>query len=162
MMVPTPPPPAHPAPAPEAPRPALRAQYAWGYAGPEGEGRGTLSLLLDPASGRLVLELHGLGERLLLLTGNRSEGYHLQVPRQGVDTRSADLSNLPLPFLPALGTVEGLHRLIAQGEGPGVKARRFDASGPRNLRYQGRDDRGNEITVWLTRSRWEPLAPAAP
>lgn len=161
-MAQPPPPPVLPAPAPEAPRPAFRAQYAWGYAGAEGEGRGTLSLLLDPATGRLVLELHGLGERLMLLTGDRAGGYHLQVPRQGVDAQAASLAGLPLPFLPALGDAEGLHRLLTKGEGPGVKARRFDASGPRSLRYQGRDDRGGEVTVWLTRTRWEPLPPPAP
>ena len=48
----------------------IRAQYGWGYAGPDGEGVGTLSLLMEPASGRLVLELHAPGERLVLLEGD--------------------------------------------------------------------------------------------
>lgn len=162
MMVQAPPPPAQPAPAPEAPRPAVRAQYTWGYAGAEGEGRGTLSLLLDPATGRVVMELHGLGERLMLLQGDRNAGYHLQVPRQGVDARAADLSGLPLPFLPLVADATGLYLLLTEGSGPGVKARRFDAFGPRTLSYRGRDERGGEMMVWLTRTRWEPLPPAAP
>lgn len=161
-MIQATPPPVLPAPAPVQPRPAIRAQYAWGYAGTEGEGRGTLSLLLDPGTGRLVLELHGLGERLMVLTGDRAGGYHLQVPRQGVDTRAGNLAGLPLPFLPLVGDADGLYRLLAEGTGPGVKARRFDAFGPRNLRYQGRDDHGGEVMVWLTRTRWEPLPPAVP
>lgn len=149
--------PAHVAP-PPAPAPtAYRAQYAWGYAGIDGEGRGTLSLQWDPTSEAVVLELHGLGERLLLLTGNRASGYHLQIPRQGVDTQSASFRDLPLPFLPSLGDVKALHRLLTQGEGPGVQASRFDASGPRNLRYRGQDERGHDVTVWLTRKRWESL-----
>ncbi len=161
-MIQATPPPVLPAPAPVQPRPAIRAQYAWGYAGTEGEGRGTLSLLLDPGTGRLVLELHGLGERLMVLTGDRAGGYHLQVPRQGVDTRAGNLAGLPLPFLPLVGDADGLYRLLAEGTGPGVKARRFDAFGPRSLRYQGRDDHGGEVMVWLTRTRWEPLPPAVP
>ena len=44
-----------------APAIPVRAQYGWGYAGPEGEGVGTLSLLMEPISGRLVLELHAPG-----------------------------------------------------------------------------------------------------
>lgn len=161
-MIQATPPPVLPAPAPVQPRPAIRAQYAWGYAGTEGEGRGTLSLLLDPGTGRLVMELHGLGERLMVLTGDRAGGYHLQVPRQGVDTRAGNLAGLPLPFLPLVGDADGLYLLLAEGTGPGVKARRFDAFGPRSLRYQGRDDHGGEVMVWLTRTRWEPLPPAVP
>lgn len=76
-MMPIQTPPAEVTPAPAAP---VRAQYGWGYSGSGGEGTGTLNLLMEPISGRLVAELHGLGERLLLLEGDRATGYHLQVP----------------------------------------------------------------------------------
>jgi len=145
-------PPAVAAPAPAAP---IRAQYGWGYAGPEGEGVGTLSLLMEPASGRLVLELHGPGERLLLLEGDRATGYHLQVPRQKLDQRAATLAQLPLPFLPQVPSVEALLRLLRTGEGTGVSVTKRDAQGPLKLRWQGRDPRGKEEQVWLERKRWE-------
>lgn len=140
-----------------APQP-LRAQYGWGYAGADGEGKGTLSLLLDPATGRVVLEIHGLGERLVFLTGDRASGYRVQIPRQNVDARSASLGALPLPFLPQLGSCEGLHRLLTEGGGAGVKVTRKDAKGPVKLRYAGKDDRGREVMVWLERTRWELVA----
>lgn len=154
-----PPPPPAVAPAPEPPRPAVRAQYVWGYVGAEGEGKGDLSVLVDPATGRVVMELHGLGERLMLLEGDRASGYRLQVPRQGLDTRAADLAGLPLPFLPLVGNAEGLHRLLSEGTGPGVKVTRRDGLSPVKLRYDGRDDRGKEVQVWLDRKRWEPVKP---
>ena len=137
----------------------IRAQYGWGYAGADGEGKGTLSLLLEPATGKVVLEVHGLGERLVFLSGDRASGYHVQIPRQGVDERAAGLSALPLPFLPRLGSCEGLHRLVTEGLGAGVKVTRKDARGPVKLRYSGKDDQGHEVMVWLERTRWEPLAP---
>lgn len=136
---------------------AIRAQYGWGYAGSDGEGKGTLSLLLEPAAGRVVLEIHGLGERLVLLSGDRSSGYRVQIPRQNVDERAMSLGALPLPFLPQLGTSEGLYRLLTEGLGSGVKVSRRDAQGPVKLRYAGKDDKGREVLVWLERTRWEPF-----
>lgn len=141
----------------QAPEPKLlKAQYAWGYAGKDGEGQGTLSLLLEPATGRVVLELHGLGERLCLLSGNTATGYRLQIPRNKVDRQVQDFGSLPLPFLPQLGSPVALMRLLTQGEGPGVKVTAKDAQGPRKLKYSGRDEGGNEALVWLERKRWEP------
>ena len=137
----------------------LRAQYGWGYAGPEGEGKGSLSLLLEPATGRVVLEIHGLGERLVLLTGARVGGYRVQIPRRQVDETALNLAALPLPFLPQLGSCEGLYRLVTEGVGTGVKVTRKDASGPVKLRYAGKDEKGREVMVWLERTRWEPVTP---
>lgn len=143
--------------------PPIRAQYGWGYVGPEGEGKGSLSVLLEPASGRVVLEIHGLGERLVLLTGDRAGGYRVQIPRQHLDDHAATLAGLPLPFLPQVGSCEGLYRLLAEGGGPGVKVGRKDAQGPVKLSYTGKDDKGHEVMVWLNRTRWEPVpAIAAP
>lgn len=135
----------------------LRAQYGWGYAGSDGEGKGTLSLLLEPTTGKIVLEIHGLGERLVFLTGDRASGYRVQIPRQHVDEKATALAALPLPFFPQIGSCEGLYRLVT--EGAGVKVTRKDAKGPVKLRYSGKDDQGHEIMVWLERTRWEPLAP---
>lgn len=151
-MMPLQTPPAETAPAPSVP---VRAQYGWGYAGPEGEGVGTLSLLMEPASGRLVAELHGLGERLLLLEGDRASGYRLQVPRQKVDQRAASLGALPLPFLPQVPSVEALLALLRTGEGSGVSVLRKDASGPLKLHWRGKDPKGRDEQVWLDRKRWE-------
>lgn len=146
-----------------APPQPLRAQYGWGYAGPEGEGKGSLSILLEPATGRVVLEIHGLGERLVFLTGDRAGGYRVQIPRQNLDQQAGSLGALPLPFLPQMGSCEGLYRLLTEGAGPGVKVTRKDAKGPVKLRYAGRDDKDREVMVWLERTRWEPLpAPARP
>ena len=139
---------------PQVPVP-LRAQYAWGYAGADGEGQGTLAVLLEPTSGRLVLELHGLGERLALVSGERSTGYRIQIPRQHIDQSAPDLGALPLPFLPSLGGTDGLWRLLTQGEGPGVKVTKRDPQGPRKLKYAGKDEKGKEVLVWLTREKWE-------
>ncbi len=145
-----------PAPTPSQP---LRAQYGWGYAGADGEGKGTLSLLVDPSTGRIILEVHGLGERLVLLTGDRGSGYHVQIPRQHVDEKALSLGALPLPFLPQLGSCEGLYRLLTEGQGTGVKVTRKDAQGPVKLQYAGKDDQGREVMVWLARTRWEPIKP---
>jgi hypothetical protein len=138
-----------------APAAPIRAQYGWGYAGPDGEGVGTLSLLMEPVSGRLVLELHAPGERVLLLEGDRVSGYRLQVPRQRIDQRAASLSQLPLPFLPQVPSVEALLGLLRTGEGTGVSVTRKDAHGPLKLHWQGKDALGKDEQVWLERKRWE-------
>ena len=138
-----------------APATPIRAQYGWGYAGPDGEGVGTLSLLMEPATGRLVLELHAPGERLVLLEGDGASGYRLQVPRQKLDQRAPSLSQLPLPFLPQVSSVEALLRLLRTGEGDGVSVTKKDATGPLKLHWQGKDARGKDEQVWLDRKRWE-------
>jgi hypothetical protein len=147
------------APALEAPapvRPLLRAQYSWGYAGADGQGKGTLSVLLDPATGRTVLELQGLGERLMLLEGDSASGYRVQIPRRELDQRAPTLAAIPLPFLPQVGSPGALYTLLAEGAGTGVKVTKRDQSGPVKLRYQGVDEKGKEVLVWLERTRWEP------
>ena len=139
--------------------PSIRALYDWGYVGADGEGKGTLSVLLELEKGHVVMELHGLGERLVLLQGDAESGYRLQIPRQKVDRVVKALDELPVPFLPKLGTPEALGRLLERGDGPGVKATDKDALGPRKLRYQGKDEKGNDLMVWLTRTRWERPSP---
>jgi hypothetical protein len=147
--------PAQAAPAPAALAAPVRAQYGWGYSGPDGEGTGTLSLLMDAATGKLVLELHGLGERLVLLEGDQASGYHVLAPRQKLDQRAATLADLPLPFLPQVPSVEALLKLLRTGEGPGVTVTRKDATGPLKLHWQGQDPKGRTEQVWLDRKRWE-------
>jgi len=145
----------------QAPEPApaqpIRAQYGWGYAAADGEGKGTLSVLIEPSSGKIVLEIHGLGERLALLTGDRGSGYRMQIPRRELDERAMSLGALPLPFLPQLASSEGLYRLLTEGGGAGVKVTKKDAKGPVKLRYSGKDEKGREVMVWLERTRWEPI-----
>jgi len=143
-------------PAAPAPRPLLRAQYAWGFAGGRDQGKGTLAVLIEPATGRTVLEIQGLGERLALLEGDRATGYRVQIPRQKVDVRAASLAGIPLPFFPELGSADQLYQLLADGTAAGVQVTQRDASGPVKLRYQGTDAKGKELTVWLERTRWEP------
>lgn len=133
----------------------IKAQYSWGYLGDDGEGKGTLAVLVEVATGRVVLELHGMGERLMLLVGDRAKGYHVQIPRQKLDETTPKLGDLPLPFLPQVATAEGLRDLILTGTGPGVKVAKKDAKGPLKLKYQGKDDRGKEVLVWLVRTRFE-------
>jgi len=133
----------------------LKAQYQWGYAGADGQGKGDLSVLLEPGSGRAILELQGLGERLMLLEGDSASGYRVQIPRQKIDTSAPTLGAVPLPFFPQMGSVDALYRLLSEGTGPGVKVTRRDPLGPVKLRYQGLDDKGKEVMVWLTRTRWE-------
>ncbi len=133
----------------------VRAQYGWGYAGPDGEGVGTLSLLMEATTGRIVIELHAPGERLLLLDGDRTSGYRLQVPRQNIDQRAGSLAQLPVPFLPQVQSVEGLLRLLRTGEGAGVSVQKKDAQGPLKLHWRGKDARGKDEQVWLDRKRWE-------
>jgi hypothetical protein len=149
------------APAPAPPARPLRAQYAWGYVGADGEGKGTLNLLLDEGTGEVVLELQGIGERLMLLQGDGRTGYRLQIPRRQVDTTAASLGELPLPFLPQLGGPAALWALVAQGRGPGVKVTKRDGAGPLKLKYQGKDDQGKDVHVWLERKIWQPSPPGA-
>jgi hypothetical protein len=73
-----------------------------------------------------------------------------------VDQRAPSLAGLSLPFLPRLGSPEGIHRLLTQGDAPGVKVTKKDAKGPVKMRYDGKDEEGRELTVWLARTRWEP------
>ena len=155
---PLPPAAAQAAPAPAA-KPLLRAQYRWGYAGADGQGKGVLSVLLEPATGRTVLELQGLGERLMLLEGDSAGGYRVRIPRQDLDERAAALGDIPLPFFPQLGTADALYRMLAEGAGTGVKVTKKDDQGPVKMRYQGADAKGREVMVWLERTRWE-LGPA--
>ena len=159
MMLALPAPQAQAAPAPPAPVP-VKALYGWGYEGPEGEGTGLLSLFLDPATGRVVMEIQGLGERLLLLEGDRAAGYRVQVPRQKLDARAATLAGLPLPFLPQIPSPGALLALLRQGAGPGVTIQKQDALGPVKLHWTGKDPQGRTEQVWLTRKRWQPLAAA--
>ena len=121
----------------------------------EGEGKGTLNILLEPATEKVVLELYGLGERLMLLTGDRTGGYRVQIPRRELDLKGASFGELPLPFLPQLGSAEALHRLLAEGSGPGVKVTKRDGKGPVKLRYSGQDEHGKDVMVWLQRLRWD-------
>ena len=151
-MIPFQAPPAQVAP---APAPIVKAQYGWGYEGPDGEGTGTLSLLVDPATGRVVLELHGLGERLLLLEGDRATGYRAQAPRRNLDEHAATLGALSLPFLPQIASPEALLALLRTGEGPGVSVQKRDEQGPVKLHWQGKDAQGHLEQVWLSRKRWE-------
>lgn len=136
----------------------LRARYEWGYSGMEGEGRGTLSIRMETGSGKVVMELHGLGERLVFLDGDRASGYQIQIPRRGLDLKGASFSELPLPFLPQLGSSENLYKLLAEGAGPGVKVTKRDGKGPVKLRYSGQDERGKDVLVWLQRTRWEQVS----
>lgn len=140
----------------------LKARYNWGYLGADGEGRGTLDVLLEATAGQVVLELHGLGERILLLQGNAGQGYRLQIPRREVDQTEASLQDLDLPFLPQLGSVEALQLLVREGRGPGVSVTKRDLQGPVKLTYEGKDAKGKRIKVWLTRQRFEPGAPPPP
>lgn len=140
----------------------LKARYDWGYIGADGEGRGTLDLLLERHSGQVILELHGLGERILLLQGDAAEGYRLQIPRRNVDQVEPSFRNLDLPFLPQLGSVQALLQLLQEGVGPGVAVTKRDSIGPLKLRYAGKDPEGKTVKVWLTRKRFDPGAQDAP
>ena len=145
---------------PQAPLPLLRAQYEWGYAGADGQGKGTLSVLIEPGPGRLILELQGLGERLMLLEGNAASGFHIQIPRQKLDQQAPTLAAVPLPFLPQVGSPSALYRLLTEGSGPGVKVSKRDKLGPVKMRYEGVDEKNREVLVWLQRTRWEPQGAA--
>lgn len=132
-----------------APAP-YRALYGWGYLGAEGEGQGTLAVLIESTTGKVVLELHGLGERLVLLTGDAASGYRVQVPRQKLDASAPTFAGLPLPFLPQVGSVAALKALLTEGQGPGVKVTKRGPRGPLKLHYVGKDPKGQEEQVWLT------------
>ena len=160
-QVPAPEPPAAVTAAQPAQPAQLRAQYGWGYAGAQGQGKGTCNVLIEPGKGRVVLELQGLGERLMLLEGDSAAGYRVRIPRQDLDTTAATLGAVPLPFFPQVASVDALYRLLAEGAGPGVKVTRRDPSGPVKLQYQGVDDKGKEVMVWLERKRWETTAAAS-
>ena len=150
-------PPGIPAIAPEqtTTRTILKAKYDWGYAGMEGEGKGTLTILIEPTSEKIVMELYGIGERLVFLTGDRGGGYRVQIPRRELDLKGVSFGELPLPFLPQLGSAEALRKLLTEGSGPGVKVTKRDGKGPVNLRYSGQDERGKDVLVWLQRTRWD-------
>jgi hypothetical protein len=136
---------------------AFRAIYDWGFASPSGEGKGTLVVLIDLSNEKVIIELHAISERLMFLEGNKDTGYRIQIPRNSIDECAPSLSEMPIPFLPALNDAHGLARLLTEGTGPGVKASRKDANGPRRLRWDGKDDRKESCTVWLTRTRFESL-----
>jgi hypothetical protein len=145
--------------APSSPLPAaeaIRAQYAWGYVGEGGEGKGLLSVLVEAASGAVIVEVQGLGERLVLLKGDAATGYHLLIPRREVDARAATMADLPIPFIPQLGNPAALRTLLVDGTGPGVQVSKRDAWGPVKLRYLGKDEQGREVRVWLERKLWQP------
>jgi len=135
---------------------AIRAQYAWGYVGEGGEGKGLLSVLIEGGSGTVIVEVHGLGERLVLLKGDAAAGYHLLIPRREVDARAASMAGLPIPFIPQVDSPAALRALLVEGVGPGVKVAKRDARGPVKLRYLGQDEQGREVRVWLERKLWQP------
>ena len=153
-------PPAIQAPAlePEAPLPftSLKAQYKWSFRGAKDSGSGSLALRLEPAGGKLVLEVFTYGDRLALVDGDSEGGYQLVLPKENVNRTVPTLTELPLPFLPQAGSVEALARALALGEGEGLSVEKRDAQGPVRLRYAGRDSEGNPVEVQLTRKRWEP------
>ncbi|MDR1840973.1 MAG: hypothetical protein LBQ86_03510 [Holophagales bacterium] len=136
---------------------SFRAIYDWGFASPSGEGKGSLVVLVEPPSGRVIIELHALSERLMLLEGNSGDGYRVLIPRNGVDESASSLRELPIPFMPTLRDAGGLARLLLEGIGPGVKAARKDNNGPKRLRWEGKDDKNEPCTVWLKRTRFERI-----
>ena len=91
----------------------------------------------------------------MLLEGDRAKGYRVQIPRQKLDKTAPKLGELPLPFLPQVSTPEAIRDLIISGTGTGVKVTKKDAKGPVKLKYQGKDDLGKEVQVWLQRTRIE-------
>ena len=148
-------PPAIPAPAP-LPFASLRAEYKWSFRGAKESGGGTLVTLLEPASGRFVLEVFSYGERLALVDGDAAAGYRILLPKQSVDRTVPTLEDLPLPFLPQAGSVDALARALALGEGDGLSVVQRDGLGPVKLRFEGRDEDGAAIEVQLIRKQWKP------
>ena len=146
------------------PQPAqeVRAQFAWSYESSGGNGSGTLSLLMAPISGKLVLEIHSYGERIALLSGDASSGYRIQVPKEHTDKTVPDLARLPLPFLPEAPSIAALMKYLETGEGPGLSVLKRTAGVPVKLRYKGVDEKGGSILVWLTRKRWATAPPGGP
>ncbi len=145
-----------PAPSPSLPFASVKAQYKWSFKGADGNGGGTLALILEPGSGKLVLEIFSYGDRLALVDGDSASGYQYVLPKQQVNRTVPTLSDLPLPLLPQAGSVEALARALALGEGEGLTVDKRDALGPLKLSYTGQDDAGKPIEVHLTRKRWEP------
>jgi hypothetical protein len=145
-------------PGPETPLPftSLKAQYKWSFRGAKDSGSGALALRLEPAGGKLVLEVFSYGDRLALVDGDSAGGYQLVLPKEKVNRTVPTLAELPLPFLPQAGSVEALARALANGEGDGLSVEKRDAQGPVKLRYAGRDSDGDPVEVVLTRKRWEP------
>ena len=141
-------------------RAAIKAQYKWGYVGPEGQGKGLMNVLVEVSTGQVVLELQGLGERMMLLSGDRANGYRVQIPRNGVDQNSLNIESLPLPFLPNLRSVQGLENLLRKGTSQGVDIAKRDSHGPIKLHYLGKNEHGKEIEIWLDRTHWSETDPA--
>lgn len=133
----------------------LKAQYSWEYAGADGQGKGTVNLMLNPGNKSLILELFGLGERIALISGDVIGGYRVQIPRKSVDVTSQSLGDISLPFLSKFGSVEKLYKFLLDGDFPGVKVTKKDNSGPVKLKYTGSNEHGKEYQVWLKRERWE-------
>ncbi|HTL98456.1 MAG TPA: hypothetical protein VL181_06585 [Holophagaceae bacterium] len=147
-------------PAPEPPKAlpfaSLRAEYKWSLRGAKDGGSGTLVVLLQPASGKLVLEVFTFGERLALVDGDAAAGYQVVLPKEQVDRTVAGLADLPLPFLPQTGSVDSLARALAFGEGRGITVRQRDNLGPSRLAYEGLAEDGSALEVELIRKRWLP------
>ena len=150
-------PPAIQAPAKPLPFASLKAEYKWSFRGAADSGSGTLALRLEPASGKLVLEVFSFGDRLALVDGDSADGYQVVLPKEQVNRTVPGLADLPLPFLPQSGSVEALARALADGEGEGLSVEKRDTRGPVKLRYTGRDNAGRPVEVQLIRKRWEPV-----
>lgn len=156
-------PPALQSPAPPSPGPgalpfaSVKAQYKWSFKGADGSGSGTLAMLMEPGSGKLVLEIFSYGDRLALVDGDTATGYQYVLPKQQVNRTVPTLADLPLPLLPQVGSVEALARALALGESEGLVVDTRDALGPLKLSYTGQDEAGKPIEVRLTRKRWQPL-----
>ena len=144
---------------PESPLPfaSLKAEYKWSFRGATDSGSGTLALRLEPASGKLVLEVFSFGDRLALVDGDRAGGYQIVLPKEHVNRTVPLIADLPLPFLPQAGSVEALARALADGEGENLTVEKRDPQGPVKLRYTGRDSAGKPVEVQLIRKRWEPV-----
>jgi hypothetical protein len=136
---------------------AFRAMYDWGFASPSGEGKGTLAVLVDTSTNKVVVELHAIGERLVLLEGDGERGYRLLMPRNGTDERAPALGDLSIPFLPKLNDAADLAHLLLDGTGHGIKVSRRDSKGPKRLRWDGKDHRNEQCTIWLKRTRFDVL-----
>ena len=151
-------PPALQSPEPIKPLPfrALRAEYKWSIRRAKESGGGTLTLLIEPATGKLVLEVFSYGDRLALVDGDASAGYQVVLPKEQVNRTVPGLADLPLPFLPQAGSVEALARALAFGEGSGVTVEKRDDLGPVKLGYQGLSEDGSAMEVHLIRKRWAP------